>query len=547
VPTIVIRHPDGSTEEREVRGRLTVGCDEENDLVLRAGGVSQRHAQFFADGGELVVENVGSAAATLVDGESLEGPRKMKQGVRVLIGEYEVSLKPDRVSVRKLAAVAAPDTTLTDDDAKPVRRAQPQKGGLGPLVAVIAALSAVIVIAAVMLLRQPPSVIILPDPLPPQPCADLEPQLKLARGEPSEKSLAAANAVLECDPLGPEILELKRTIEKELKGAAAAERALNLIDLERDEQALEALKEIPAGTKAWLSIRPKALAVAERIRKENSKACLTYGREGKWVQAQPACEKALEIACQGKSPPDPKDPLLVNLLKARQVNDPSGPHWKCVAVPLIAPDAVTAYAPMSLKEAMNHHVADPQLAAALVLYAEGKINAAIVQLQTVKEKSSKAALHAKAEALRKDIANVDSLTKIADGMLKKNELEKAAKTYREALDLDGRLMPEGQTSQTRRTIQNEVAEAALRIGAPLARRPDLPKACAAFRTGFAIFKGNTGLNEAVGRDCSANAKAQLDRARTCEDLDRALVLAIPPDGIAEEIAAQRLQFNCPIK
>ena len=111
----MIRHPDGTTEEREVVGRLTVGADEGNDLVLRAHGVSQRHAQFFADGGELVLENVGSAAATLVDGETLGSPRKLKQGVRVLIGGYEVSLKPNQVSVRRLHPVASPERTLEDD------------------------------------------------------------------------------------------------------------------------------------------------------------------------------------------------------------------------------------------------------------------------------------------------------------------------------------------------------------------------------------------------------------------------------------------------
>ena len=220
VPTILIRHPDGSTEEREVVGKLTVGCDEENDLVLRAGGVAQRHAQFFADGGELVLENVGSAAATLVDGEALDSPLRLKPGVRVLIGEYEVSLKPNQVSVRRLAPVAAPTSTLTDDGP-----AAPAPGpGRGVLFAGLAGFAVLGVAGAALLLpSRQPAVEEVPRPPPPQPCAELEPQRKLARGEPSERALAAANSVLECDPLDPEVLGLKRQLERELAGDRARE------------------------------------------------------------------------------------------------------------------------------------------------------------------------------------------------------------------------------------------------------------------------------------------------------------------------------------
>src|SRR4051812_25465461 len=139
MPTIVIRHPDGTVQEREVTGKLTVGCEDDNDLVLRAGGVSRRHAQFFADGGELVLENVGSAAATLVDGESIGQPTKLRPGVKVRIGDYEVTLKPDQaqLSVRKLAVEARPDKTVTEDDG-PVPRSS--GGSMGWVAAAVGGL-----------------------------------------------------------------------------------------------------------------------------------------------------------------------------------------------------------------------------------------------------------------------------------------------------------------------------------------------------------------------------------------------------------------------
>lgn len=544
MPTLVIRHPDGTTEEREVVGRLTVGADEGNDLVLRAHGVSQRHAQFFADGGELVLENVGSAAATLVDGETLGSPRKLKQGVRVLIGGYEVSLKPNQVSVRRLHPVASPERTLEDD--APPRAPAAAPGSTGGLWLVAVPLLAVVAVAAFVLWPKPPAAVEVPLPLPPQPCTELEPQLKIAREEPSERARAAANTVLDCDPLNPEALALKRHLDRELLGAAAAERGVKLVELGRDDQALEAFKELPEGTKAFVSSRQVALEAAARIRGDSSKACLAYARDRKWLQAEPACERALELTCQGLSNDElGRHPLQLALSKAREANDPAAPRWKCPALPMFRPVAAQEDPSKALQAGIAKRISDPQMAAAVLLYAQGKINEAITQLQIIKEKSSKAPAHAQAEALRKDMANVDSLKKIGDGLLKKQDLEKAAKTYREALELDARLVEdfERTPSVSRRAIQDEMAAAALRIGGPMARRSDLPRACAVFRTGFAFFKGSQALNEALA-ECSAKARLLLDGARTCAELDRALALAVPPDGITEGIAAQKSQLNC---
>jgi|GEM_PF-5060964 len=553
MPTIIVRHPDGSTQEREVTGRLTVGCDEDNDLVLRAGGVSQRHAQFFADGGELVLENVGSAAATLVDGETLTAPKKLKPGVRVLIGEYEVSLKPDRVSVRKLPAVAVkPELTQIGP---PPRSRSPRldpatRPRAAPLFALGLGVVAIFGVLAWGLMPGQPAVVELPLETATVPCMNLEPKLRIAREEPSERSLAAAKAVLECDPLNPEMLAVMRQTTQELKGADASDRAVKLVELGRDEQAFEAFREIPRDTKAFVSGRPAAISTADRIQRSTRRDCLVYAKEKKWIQAQPVCERASEILCQGLSGDalyKPKEPALLAAIKARETNDPSGAKWKCPVIPIIQV-AVAGPPPGKVLHAeLVERLQDPALIAAVDTYAEGKLNEAIVMLQVVKEKSSKASLHAQAEALRKDMANVDSLKKIGDGMLKKGELEKAAKTYREALEFDARVIVEHERfpSVTRRTIREELSAAALLAGNRFAVRPDLQKACAAYKLGFSFSKGNVALNGALMEQCSTPAQALLDSARSCADLDRALELAVPNDGIAERIAAQRPQLNCP--
>jgi ABC transport system ATP-binding/permease protein len=92
---IVIRYPDGTEQEQELAGQLTVGRADGNDLVLAEGGVSRKHARFFVDGSEVLVEDTGSANGTFVDGEKIGGPTKLGPRAQVVIGDYEIKLKPN--------------------------------------------------------------------------------------------------------------------------------------------------------------------------------------------------------------------------------------------------------------------------------------------------------------------------------------------------------------------------------------------------------------------------------------------------------------------
>jgi pSer/pThr/pTyr-binding forkhead associated (FHA) protein len=566
VPTIVIRHPNGTTEERDVTGKLTVGCDDGNDLVLRAGGVSQRHAQFFADGGELVLENVGSAAATLVDGESIGRPTKLRAGVKVRIGEYEVQLKPDQAQmvVRKLSTPTAA-STLTDE--APVPRRATASGFPLLIAAAVGGLLLLCAVVVVLARRhrppvdEPPAVVDVtndtPKPDPSDPCSDVEGMLKPAREKPSDKSLSAALAVLECDPLNKEAGQLRVSIQQELKAAAAAERGSRLVDLGHDAEGLAALKEIPPGTPTFVSSQPLALAVAARVEKAASEQCKTYSKESRWVQAAPACEQAMQLHCQSMTRDEltarkPKEPLLVMLLKAREKVDPHAPPWSCLATPILKP-LLAAPEKVSGAGASTRQSTDPQINAALALYAKGSIDAAIVQLQKVKEKSEKAAVHAEAEQLRAELVTIDSLEKIGLHDLEAGELDKAAKTLREALERDAKVMLapgapitelDRQPSGPRRSIVTSAAQQALRFGVAFAQRQDLKKGCAAWKMGFSFYRGNSELNEALNT-CSTEAKRLLDSARACPDLVRASELAVPGDTLAEAIAARKTELGCP--
>src|SRR5690242_18554439 len=123
MPTLVVRHPDGSESEHELSGELKVGRQEgQNDLVLAEGGVSRRHSRFFEEGGKVMVEDVGSANGTFVDGQRITGMTVLTPKSEVQLGDYQLRLK----------AAAARSPTGARKAAKPAGEEPDPLAGNGP-------------------------------------------------------------------------------------------------------------------------------------------------------------------------------------------------------------------------------------------------------------------------------------------------------------------------------------------------------------------------------------------------------------------------------
>ncbi len=126
--TLVIRHPDGSETEHELSGELKIGRQEgTNDLVLTEGGVSRRHARFFEEGGKVMVEDVGSANGTFVDGQRVTGMTPLTPKSQVLLGDYELRLK----AAGRQAAAAPAESPRSTKALPAVKRPAPGAAG-GP-------------------------------------------------------------------------------------------------------------------------------------------------------------------------------------------------------------------------------------------------------------------------------------------------------------------------------------------------------------------------------------------------------------------------------
>ncbi|MFY0578426.1 FHA domain-containing protein [Cystobacter fuscus] len=121
MPTLVIRHPDGSESEQELSGELRVGRQEgTNDLVLAEGGVSRRHARFFEEDGAVMVEDVGSANGTFVDGQRITGPTALTPTSEVVLGDYALRLKaPARPAGVRRSAKPTGEASAAPGGARP--------------------------------------------------------------------------------------------------------------------------------------------------------------------------------------------------------------------------------------------------------------------------------------------------------------------------------------------------------------------------------------------------------------------------------------------
>ncbi len=93
MPTLVVKHPDGTENEYAIAGELKIGRQQGSDILLTEGGVSRTHARVFEEGGTVYVEDVGSANGTFVDGKRIMESTALTPQSEVLLGDYSLRLK----------------------------------------------------------------------------------------------------------------------------------------------------------------------------------------------------------------------------------------------------------------------------------------------------------------------------------------------------------------------------------------------------------------------------------------------------------------------
>jgi hypothetical protein len=73
-------------------GEVLVGRAPGSALLLTDRNVSRRHARFVRQNGSVYLEDLGSANGTRVNGERIEGRRRIRPGDLVQIGDWDLAL-----------------------------------------------------------------------------------------------------------------------------------------------------------------------------------------------------------------------------------------------------------------------------------------------------------------------------------------------------------------------------------------------------------------------------------------------------------------------
>ena len=74
----------------EASAEIVIGRSADCQWVIPSGAVSRRHAVLRRQGGDLVVEDLGSSNGTMVNGERLSGPRALRDGDKLKLGAVEI-------------------------------------------------------------------------------------------------------------------------------------------------------------------------------------------------------------------------------------------------------------------------------------------------------------------------------------------------------------------------------------------------------------------------------------------------------------------------
>ena len=70
--------------------QFNIGRDSSNEISINDAEVSRRHARLTFQGGKYVLEDMGSTNGTFVNGQRLVGPRVLKTGEVISLGEQIV-------------------------------------------------------------------------------------------------------------------------------------------------------------------------------------------------------------------------------------------------------------------------------------------------------------------------------------------------------------------------------------------------------------------------------------------------------------------------
>jgi pSer/pThr/pTyr-binding forkhead associated (FHA) protein/tetratricopeptide (TPR) repeat protein len=572
-----------------LKAKLLVGRTPPANVVLEDDSVSRKHAEVEKTPKGVVVRDLGSANGTLVNGEPVEGAVTLQAGDVISFGVVEVALEGEVLNapVRKERGAGAPGR----------KGAEAAEGGGGGRKKLIIG-----VVAGLVLLLGGGGVVMMSSggggggggDIPAEPIGPVsggggesgggggssaqrvQQLLSECRSFASdemgaqpnwEKALASCKKALDIDPINSEANTLVRRVQVEKEAFDNFTAGQRSMDRLKEEEALDLFRKIPKESMYFRRARPKAREAMEQLQKKALDDCKRYLRDGVYNVAVPRCERYMGYWCQNVTreelePPlgftlklegrlrkdewRPKDKLLVQFLVARQKLDPTLAPWKCPVADIFMEDDRPVDPKIAVEAAFKQRFPNKYAYAAMMDYWAGRGNESLVTLQKLRNNYEMSAYHVQADELIRSVGQVHNLYNAGQTFLAEGDVEKAAESFKEVLDVDSKLMvdlTESKPSFYRRSLLADIAAKAYERGRIWADREDFRRACKVWKLGFSFFAGNPTLNRAVGV-CSTQGSQALNNAGSCEDLGRVLEFAVKGDGLEERVAAKKTEFQC---
>ncbi|ATB26643.1 FHA domain-containing protein [Melittangium boletus] len=558
-------------------GKLLVGRQAPAAVVLDDDSVSRRHAEVEDTPKGPTVRDLGSANGTFLNGEPLgTEPEPLVPGDVITFGMVEVVLEGTSTTLPTLqgrTAALKPGSDMAD--------AAPGAGSRKRLLIVAASVVGVLLLAGIAKSvsggddRKASGPVAAPVRSQAEQLQELMSECRSYSSsemgsEPDwAKAETACSKALDLDPIHAEANTLMRRIKTEKEAAGYFSAGTKAMQRLKEEEALDAFQKIPKESLYFRRAKPKVLEAVQLVMKRTGDDCKRYIRDNEFRAAVPKCERYMSFACQkmdreelepplgftlvldsrrrlGRTEWRPKDKMYIDFLTARQKVTPNAEPWHCPVSDIFMADSTGPNPKTLVEDTFKQRYPHKFMVEAMLDYWGGRGNEAITMLQRLRNNYEMAQYHADTDKLLKSVSNVDQLFKVGQGYLQSEDVEKAAESFREALEVDKQLMDtlfDSRPSFYRRNIQQDMAAKSIIRGKYWSDRGNARRACLVWKLGFGFYAGNTDLNQDVGR-CSTQALQAFKEAQTCSEVDNVMDLAVPGDGVAEMISAWKKENGC---
>ena len=115
-PRLIVREGGRVVQEIELRGDLGIGRAEDNDLQLMDPKSSRHHARLHAEGESFVLNDLGSANGTWVNGVRVAQPSPLRNGDEIVIGSNRLVLRGRHRARDGTADAQTPEWCLATTD-----------------------------------------------------------------------------------------------------------------------------------------------------------------------------------------------------------------------------------------------------------------------------------------------------------------------------------------------------------------------------------------------------------------------------------------------